>query len=704
MADETLPANPTSIAAQAVAGVDLPGTGTPTASPDDLARRARGWFLEAMSHPLWANYIRESDEDIGFYVGGEGQWSKDGSREDLDRIKAARRAAISVNHIKSIVDVLVGFERQNRYDMRAVPQGTEDDEDARILSWLLKFIQEQTETPETLSEGFKFGLIRGMACLGAEIDYTTDPVSGEIVVEVLTPGRDIIWDPHWRRYDLSDAAYVIRYRWVQVDELVAQYPELRDRILASVNTIAEALTTVTDPRTTDGPARDGYGATNLHPLETTSIERQFFDPTHRRVLILQPWWMEYEPEHLVTDKARGKVDTFETAEQARTLAASDKKNLTYVRKLRRCVKTGTVLATGSITLESGETPYENDADQYPYVPFIADRIDDVIMGIVRNLKDPQRVENKRISQAVDIVGRYANLRPIVEEGSLINPETMNNPYDPSVIQKRPGKPDPKFLTPEGLAQIVSMLVELSQTMKMEPREVSGVNSELQGVKSDATSGIAIARRQAQGQVIATPYFDNLRRTRKLLGQRLARRIQQSFTTEKVMRLISDTGAPVTVRLNPVEASADRITNRDEYQAWRRQEVEAGRPHILRDVKALKYDVTIAESPTTPTARQGALLFLLDVVKQLPMLLKAPAVVDTLLELSDVPNRATIRAQVAQLLGGAGAPAPGPPSPPTGGSAVVSPGELLPSVGGPAPAVPGPPVPPVPSPAVLPTAA
>ena len=114
---------------------------------DSLALKVRAWFTEAWNSPLWVRYRREGEEDMKFYVGGEGAWSKDGSTEDLDRINGQGRAAVSINHIQAMVDVLTGFERQNRFDPKVRAQGEEDEEDARLMTWLLLFVRAQCGAP-----------------------------------------------------------------------------------------------------------------------------------------------------------------------------------------------------------------------------------------------------------------------------------------------------------------------------------------------------------------------------------------------------------------------------------------------------------------------------------------------------------------------------------------------------------------------------
>src|SRR5438105_7481404 len=185
--------------------VDQQASSLEATPADDLADRFRRWYLEFSAHKTWKDWLQESDEDLNFYVGGKGQWGLRGNYEDYERLVQERRAAVSMNHIQSIVDVMSGYEIANRLDLKAMPQGNADAESARLMSWFLKFAQEETNCQDELSEMFEDGNITGLACIEVGVDYTGEkPVNGEITLERLRPGREIIWDPHWRKYDLSD--------------------------------------------------------------------------------------------------------------------------------------------------------------------------------------------------------------------------------------------------------------------------------------------------------------------------------------------------------------------------------------------------------------------------------------------------------------------------------------------------------------------
>lgn len=654
-----------------------------------LADKARAWYLEAIHHPLWVDYIKNSEEDEGFYIGGERQWSMDGSLEDAHRLKKANRAVLSINHCQTVVDVLTGYERGNRSDIRAEPQGDEDVEDSQLLSWLLKFVQDQTETHEFLSDAFEDGMIRGMSVIEAGIDWLNDPVNGEIVLTKLTPGVDCLWDPYWTRYDFSDSRYFIRFRWGFVDDLAAEHPD-HAAALKLLRAGVSPRAPVSPGLTTDGSSlgADAYGSVATHATEQ-NIHDLFYDAAGDRVLVLEVWYLDYERIWLVLDKEASTIEWKSEGEAgdaaaAQAIAQADPKRLSAIMRRQRKIRMGTVIPATGAELESdaADTPYEKDPHNYPFVPFIAKKKRHTVYGIIRNLKDPQRVENKRISQVMDIIARYSNIRPMAEEGSVINPVALADTSSTDPVYYKRGQNAPGWYAPP-LAELSRVLVELALQMRMAIREIPGINPDLLGLKSDDSSGIAIARRQQQGQVISTSFFSNLKRTRKLLGQRLAARIQEVFTTEQTLRLTTDSGTPVTVRLNPREYKHLTAT---QFKEFRQQQPDPSAPKILRDVSALKYDIVISESPATPTARHTALLALLEIVDKLPQLL--PDMIEEIVELADIPNRAKILQRLQARMAALNAP----PAPSGGGVPV---GGVSASAGAGTAAMAMPPVPAVP---------
>lgn len=665
---------------------------------DEVALRIRSWYLEAMASKLWQDYIRESDEDEGYYTAADyGAWSVNGQRQDARDLAQSGRPVVSIRHIKPQVDVLVGTQRQNKVDVRALPQGDEDEDDAQMMSLVIKHEAEQLKLQHHESEVFKSGLIRGMSAAEIGIDWSGDTKQGRIYIERLTPGKTCIWDPWWNqrgRFDLDDARFVLRWEWVWVDDVVAQYPEQAEEIQAAV----AHLTQMAAPQqaTTDGNQADAYGSTTSHPLEhPLGVNESFFDPDMRRIMVATGWWRTYRSTWLVYDKVRGSQEEFPSRAEAKAFVDSDPTHLDLFERKQRVIRQATVLPATAQTLEEDtDSPYTNDLEHYPIIPFIADKTGDVIEGLVRGLKDPERIENKRISQAIELAQKYASMRRKAELNATENPEALDA-TDGKTIFVKPGKMNAiGWDTPDGLAESVRIHEVLAQDMTRMMREV-GPSTDLLGQKGQASSGIAIARRQMQSQTTMFPYFDNLTLWRETVYARLARRIQQTYTLEKTIRLTGPLNEPVIVRINPEQY---RGADHDKEGVRRLREearLDPAKPRVLRDASALKFDVVFAESPATPTARSALVEQLNNVVTAFPGIF--PLVADILFKLlPDLPDRAELlgRIQAWQATQGIGAPPGGQPGMPAApgapGAMPAAPPGMFPGplAGRPAGAMPG----------------
>lgn len=627
---------------------------------DDIAHRVRAWFAEAWTHPLWVNYRRNSIEDEGYYIGGDGQWSVDGSLDELKTVKSEGRAHVSLNHIQATVDVLTGFERQNRFDLKAAPQSENDVEDAKVMTWVLKYVQDQTETADKCSNVFEDGIIKGMKALKVGVDWTEDPVNGDIRLRELEPGEDVIWDPFWQERDLSDARYMLEFRHTFIDDVIAEWPEQETAIRAATTDLNPLIQDSKAPLVEGDPA-DQYG--RVGDPRDWSLNDLFYSRTEKKVLVIEAWYRDYESAWIVSDKATGKVWEADSAADARAAQETDPENVKAVEKRRRVIRMAVVLPITMQTLEEGN-PYENDDQAYPIVAFVAKRKHRDIYGIVRNLKDPQRVENKRESQLLDLVAKLGNIRAMYEENSLVNPTTLKNMWSSEPIAVKMGHKGPEWFAAP-LGDLVKALAVSGDRQKLALREVPGVNTELLGLQGDVSSGIAIARRQAQGQVITTVFFDNYRTFRRRVGLRLARRIQQVYTMERVLRITDELGSEFFVTVNPVARQTAEEVQAD----------PQGRKRVLEDVAHLKYDIVISEAPSTPSMRSTALLALLEILKVVPGL--APAMLDIIIELAEIPDRAKILERVRAMMP-PGATGEKPPNVQMGGAG-GAPGGVAPSL-------------------------
>lgn len=610
----------------------LPGVNGDAA---DRVKRLKQRFLYCWNHPIWVKWRKESKEDFDFNS-GVGQWRE----EERRKLESESRACLTINEIRPVIEIITGYEKSSRLEVRPVPEGAEDLEDINVMHRVMKRVAQDQEAEFTLSDQFKDGVIGGLGVVYVGVDYLDDPVHGRVLIHKCRPG-EVVWDPDWQRYDLSDARDVYWHKMVAVDIIKATYPEQAEEIEKALELLKSS-----DPgRTHMIPSLDPKDA-----YKTTSIEAvQFYDWMRDEVRVIEGWYRTWEPVWLLADKVRNSIDeidppTPEMLKFARDLAATDPENIKVIRRLRRRLQMTVFLPVIDLELEQGN-PFENDEEEYPFVPFLGYWEGDEIFGLVRNLKDPQREVNKRRSSVIDNIVRFGNLRWLAMRTDLENPEFLTEGAGAGNVgwRKNPNSKPEVVEVP----QMPQWVMAQDQISKQEIREISLVNAPLQGQPSQAQSGIAIARLQQQGQVGSTGLFDNYRRSRRIFGKRLAKRVQQIYTSEMTLRLDEESGGTAFVTINQ-----------------RKIDEKRGRVTVERDIPSLKYDMTISDSPSTPTARAAGLVMLMELLDKVPQL--APALVDIIIELTDIPDRQRVLQRVRQIMQGQQGPE-APPAPGGGGT-------------------------------------
>ncbi|MDZ4241229.1 MAG: hypothetical protein U1D99_00230, partial [Candidatus Omnitrophota bacterium] len=145
----------------------------------------------------------------------------------------------------------------------------------------------------------------------------------------------------------------------------------------------------------------------------------------------------------------------------------------------------------------------------------------------------------------------------------------------------------------------------------ELQEVSGAVEEQMGQQTNARSGVAIEARQRQGATVNTEPFDNLRLSKRRMGELMLSMMRQHWTYEKVIRITDDkTGADKFVTFN-----------------------KDGQNMIAQG----RYDVIVSDHPETETTRNWMSRTLMDFASKMSPDI-AMAVMEIAFEMSDVPNK------------------------------------------------------------------
>ena len=182
-------------------------------------------------HSMLVKWINESDdatldaralaEKSRAYYDSE-QWTP----EEKSKLAKQKQAPTVINRIKPKIDGLMGLERANRTTAKAFPRTPKHTEGATAATEAVRFVLQDNLYERKRSDAWENLLIEGTGGLEIIVKPKGDE---EFKIHI----RHIMWDrllydPHSRRKDFSDAKYLGQVVWMDYDDALALYPEARD--------------------------------------------------------------------------------------------------------------------------------------------------------------------------------------------------------------------------------------------------------------------------------------------------------------------------------------------------------------------------------------------------------------------------------------------------------------------------------------------
>jgi hypothetical protein len=153
-------------------------------------------------------------------------------------------------------------------------------------------------------------------------------------------------------------------------------------------------------------------------------------------------------------------------------------------------------------------------------------------------------------------------------------------------------PDPKNggAAPQraGGVEIPAALMAVSQMAAQDLRDVTGLHETSFGQESGEKSGIAIARKQNQAQLVTYNFPDNISKGVRRTWEILIDLIPRIYDSERELRVIGADGAEDYAKVNTVV-----------------MDPATGRAVRVNDLSVGKYDVTVTTGPSFSTQRQEA---------------------------------------------------------------------------------------------------
>lgn len=225
-----------------------------------------------------------------------------------------------------------------------------------------------------------------------------------------------------------------------------------------------------------------------------------------------------------------------------------------------------------------------------------------ILSLIRRAKDPQRMQNYWASLETELLQKMPNAPVMVAAGQIDDYiDDWRTPSKAAALRyntidaKGNQLPMPQRLEPPTIPTgIVNARREAIEDIKAS----MGLYNASIGARSNETSGVAIQRRQQEGDVATFHFGDNLVRSITQVGRILVCAIPEIYDTPRVIRIIGKEDEPKEVGING-KMSEDQ--------------------EIAYDLTQGKYDVRVTTGASFTTKRQETASALSELISRQPEL-------------------------------------------------------------------------------------
>lgn len=498
------------------------------------------------------------------------------------------------NRIKTKIDYLVGLEKQQRVDPKALPRTPLHEVDADGATQALRYVADTENFDAKRSGVWRNMLVEGAGGIGVSVKQAMG-YGGQLGIEVSLQRYAwdrIFWDPHSSEADFTDAGYLGVVVWMDYDDAVAMYGDEP----GAVDALDATLDTAPSQTYDDKPKWSLWA-----------------DKKRKRVRICQIWIK--------------KADQWHFAEYTK----------------------------GGI-LKAGPSPYVTDTGESDCELFFqsayVDR-DNNRYGLVREMITLQDGINKRHSKALHLLNtvQVTSIKGAVDDPEKARREAARPDAWIEVNEVAQGglEGNIKFETRLDLAAAQLQLLQEAKNSI----DLKGPNATQMGDKtggSSAASGRAILASQQGGMVSLGDLLDNLRHLDRRVFRAVWARVRQFWTEEKWIRVTDDERNIKWVGMNIDPEKMQQL----QMQAQQNPEVAQKIGGIIASVAELDCDIIIDEVPDVIASQEqfGMLVELkkMDANNELPFraLVQASSIKDKAKMLDEMDKAKQPDPQVEQL--------------------------------------------------------
>lgn len=463
-----------------------------------------------VSLPINQTHWAEADIDTRFEAGDQVLWDKIGSA-----MKTVNQSSFVLNRIRRIINMISGQQRQNRRTLVSSPAQKSDEETSSQFSKLLIWITQKESLNPLFSDVYRDILITGISFIELAMDYTEDPISGDIKFHKCDYNSMII-DPYFKKKDLSDCNGILRRSYLTRSECKLLQPAKADLI----------------DKMQYASKSDSYFSGMVEAQDLNRSRLFAYDEFYYRA---------YRQKKVLYDEETGEVTEWRGIDPGGLER--------YLELYPQVTLSETTVPTVNLTVTiNDEVMYDGlnpqGLDVYPFVPFFVDYNPNIkdyslrIQGKVRGLRDPQFLYNRRKILEMN------SLEAQTEPGWIFRPDYLidkRSPYRPqgniAVKKDTPPLDDviKRSTTPSWDPNVTSVGDAMGDEMEIN----AGLSKEMFGTDTKDIAGVTVAYRHRSALAGLQGTLDNLDEAMGYVGDRIISLMQINFTAGKVQRIIEE---------------------------------------------------------------------------------------------------------------------------------------------------------------------
>lgn len=482
----------------------------------DISKRIQRDYIE--SQYLWQSFWREASINNNLEAGID-PISQNGIINP--------RQQFYLNRVRPMINMVSGRQRTDRKSSIVVPLDNGSQQTADQLTKLLMGIFKRENVYNTISEAFHYGaLISGMSLIQVYLDFSNDPVSGDIRV-AHKAYNSFYFDPYFRDPKLSDCSFIGTRTYMTHESAAALLPDkYYDDIMAMPGGKKGA--------TWDGkfqymPESQGQGLAS-------------------KVAYDEYYYKCFRKQEMLVDQETGEVlDISNNKEIDVDLFLSDNPTIKLIKQTIPTVKMA-IMVQGRVFYE-GAQPL--GIDKYPFAPVLGfynpalNLCYERMQSLCTALRDPQALFNKQVIQNSDAFDSQLNTGWMVKEGAVLDVDQLYRTGPGRVVSVKKGydMSDIQAIMP---AQISQAAFTIEERRAVDMNFVTGITAENMGqiVEGGANeSGYKTRLKQSAGMMALEPLFDKLDGSQTLLSEIILDVARSNYTPAKIRTIIGEEPSP-----------------------------------------------------------------------------------------------------------------------------------------------------------------